>query len=195
MNKKQDKEKLRKKYLNIRKKIYENYGQKKSDEIKLNLFELKNIKKAKNIMVYISYRSEVVTDDITDELLVAEKNIYVPYCIVDEKKMKIVKISNPAQDLETGAYGILEPRKNLREEEVSPEKLDIVVVPAVAFSDDGYRVGYGGGYYDRFLGKLSSETTTIGITYDELLFDELPREEHDLPVDMIVTDKKVITCN
>ena len=162
---------------------------------KLKILDLDEINNIDDIMVYISFRSEVHTDNLINELLNKGKNILAPYCIVDERRMEIAPISNLSDDLEFGAYNIPEPKDQLKEKEFSPTQLDLVIVPAVAFSINGYRIGYGGGYYDRFLERLTADTMTIGITYDDLLFEELPQEDHDLPVDMVVTERKVVKSN
>ena len=106
--------------------------------------------------------------------------------------MEISLINNPSKDLKKGAYNIPEPIESLRNNKNSVKKVDVVIVPAVAFSTNGQRIGYGGGYYDRFLERLNKNTKKIGLTYDELLYENLPQEEHDIPVDIIVTDKQLI---
>ena len=195
MNMKNNKEKLRKNWMNKRKKVEKNSGTKKSKKIINNIISLKEIKKSKNIMVYISYRSEVATDKLINLLLNKNKRIFAPYCIKNEKRMEIVEIKDPGQDLEKGAYGIKEPAKNIRSNNENPKNLDLVIVPAVAFSKDGFRVGYGGGYYDRFLARLRNDTISIGINYEEMLFNTVPKEDHDLAVDMVITDKKILRIN
>ena len=195
MKKNSNKEKLRKKWMNKRNKIAKNEGDKKSEQIRKKVLSLKEVNESKNIMIYVSYRSEVSTDKLIISLLNNNKKIFAPYCIKDEKRMEIVEIKNPAQDLEKGAYGIKEPAKRIRNDKIDPENLDIVIVPAVAFSKNGYRIGYGGGYYDRFLERLSNKTISIGINYEEMLFNAVPKEDHDLAVDMVITDKRILRIN
>ena len=190
MKRKSKKEKLRKKYINKRKEVANIKG--KSNIITKKLLSLKELKNSKNILLYISYRSEVETEILIDQLLKKSKNVFAPYCIKEEKRMEIVKINDPTKDLKKGAYGIKEPKNSLRKEDNDINILDLVIVPAVAFSKNGYRIGYGGGYYDRFLSRLSSKTISVGINYDELLFESVPKEDHDLAVDIIVTEKKVL---
>mgnify|MGYP006288469687 FL=1 len=186
------KEELRKKYMKKRKKIANKKGESKSNKITTNLLSLDILKNPKNILLYISYRSEVDTEQLINKLLKKSKNVFAPYCIKDEKRMEIVQINDPTKDLKKGAYGIKEPKNSLRKKDNEINQLDIVIVPAVAFSKSGYRIGYGGGYYDRFLSRLSSKTISIGINYDELIFESVPKEDHDLAVDIIVTDKKIL---
>jgi len=195
MEENNNKEILRKKWMKKRKKVAKKEGDIKSKIISKKILSLKEIKELKNIMIYVSYRSEVSTNKLIISLLNKNKRIFAPYCIKDEKRMEVVEIENPDQDLEKGAYGIKEPAKRIRNNKIDPKNLDIVVVPAVAFSKSGYRVGYGGGYYDRFLERLANKTITIGINYEEMLFDTVPKEDHDLAVDMVVTDKRLLRIN
>lgn len=195
MEENNNKEILRKKWMKKRKKVAKKEGDIKSKIISKKILSLKEIKESKNIMIYVSYRSEVSTNKLIISLLNNNKRIFAPYCIKDEKRMEVVEIENPDQDLEKGAYGIKEPAKRIRNNKIDPKNLDIVVVPAVAFSKSGYRVGYGGGYYDRFLERLANKTITIGINYEEMLFDKVPKEDHDLAVDMVVTDKRLLRIN
>ncbi len=192
MTKVNKKEELRKEYMKKRKKIAKLKGKRKSYKITSNLLSLEELKNSKNILLYISYRSEVGTEKLINKLLKKSKNVFAPYCIRAEKRMEIVQINDPTKDLKKGAYGIKEPKNSLRKKESEINKLDIVIVPAVVFSKSGYRIGYGGGYYDRFLNRLSAKTISIGINYDELIFESVPKEAHDLAVDMIVTDKRVL---
>jgi len=195
MEENNNKEILRKKWMKKRKKVAKKEGDIKSKIISKKILSLKEIKESKNIMIYVSYRSEVSTNKLIISLLNNNKRIFAPYCIKDKKRMEVVEIENPDQDLEKGAYGIKEPAKRIRNNKIDPKNLDIVVVPAVAFSKSGYRVGYGGGYYDRFLERLANKTITIGINYEEMLFDTVPKEDHDLAVDMVVTDKRLLRIN
>lgn len=192
MQNKNSKEKLRKKWMKKRKNVAKENGIKKSKKITKNILSLKEISQSQNIMIYVSYRSEVDTEKLIISLLNKNKNLFAPYCVKNEKRMEIVKIKNLDKDLEKGAYGIKEPAKYLRTKNTEPGNLDVVIVPAVAFSKNGYRVGYGGGYYDRFLARLNNDTISIGVNYEEMVFNSVPKEEHDLAVDILVTDKKIL---
>ena len=185
---------LRSIFLNYRKNIDNDKVEEYSIKIKNKLLRLNEIEQALNIMVYVSYKNEVKTHWLIKRLLVEDRNVYVPYCLVEERKLKIANITNMDKDLKKDAYGILEPVEDLRVD-VSPEVLDAVIVPGTAFSRNGYRIGYGGGYYDKFLSCLPEKTISIGLTYDTLLVESLPIEKHDLPVDIIVTENDIIYCN
>lgn len=89
-------------------------------------------------------------------------------------------------DLEVGLYGILQP-KSEPSTLIPPQEIDCYLCPAFAYSDDGSRLGKGGGYYDRLLTKRKADSTLIGVAFKEQLVDELPSEDHDVKVDLVVT--------
>ena len=151
-----------------------------SDKI-LNLPEYKN---ADTVFIYISFASEVNTHSLIKKAL-SEKTVLVPYCLDDNGSMIAVKITD-LSDLKEGRFGILEP-VNTREYK---EKIDLCIVPGLAFSKEGYRMGYGKGYYDRFL--CARDTFKVGLTYDELLFDTIPFDSYDVKMNMIITPNKEI---
>ena len=195
MLKKEEKEKLRKKLIKKRSEIFAKKGNTLRKKKKNKFLNLKEVKNSCNILAYVSYKSEVKTDELINDLLQMSKNVYVPYCIKEEKRMEIVQIKDTERDLKKGAYGIREPKKSLRNNNENIKNLDLVIVPAVAFSKSGYRIGYGGGYYDRFLNRLDEKVVSVGINFDELILEELPKEDHDLAVDIVLSEKKVNNNN
>ncbi len=101
------------------------------------------------------------------------------------------KFVNSLDDLSLGAYGILEPREDAESYIPSPYKHDVCLVPAVCFDKKGFRIGYGKGFYDRFLSNFGG--TAVGLTMSSLLCDTLPRGKYDKAVNIIITEKGVIT--
>lgn len=144
-------------------------------------------------MVYIDFRNEVETNLIIDDLLTQNKEVCIPISVPKTKEMILSKIINPQKELIKGTYGILEPKEEYIRK-VDPDTLDLIIVPGVAFDKDGYRIGYGGGYYDRFLDKLSKATPSIGIAFDLQILHKVPKDFFDHPVDFIVTEKEIILC-
>jgi 5-formyltetrahydrofolate cyclo-ligase len=94
-------------------------------------------------------------------------------------------------ELVPGRYDILEPDRQICRL-CAPRDADAVLVPALAFDRDGYRLGFGGGYYDRLLSRLDPHNLTIGLTFHHALLDLLPREAHDQPVRVVCTDRETI---
>lgn len=143
------------------------------------LIREKSFLSAKVIFCYVSYGAEVGTRLLIKEILRLGKTLVVPKCIDDRGHMIGVEIKSEA-DLVCGMYGIPEPEG----EEFEREKIDLAIVPGVAFDKEGYRLGYGKGYYDRFLKGIGA--VTIGICHKELLFERLPRGEYDIPVGKVI---------
>ena len=146
-------------------------------------------KEANHIMVYVSFGSEINTHDFIKESLKKGKRISVPVTFPDSKEIKPSELLD-FDELEIGFYNILTPKdESIRF--IDPNEIDLIIVPGVAFDRKGYRIGYGGGYYDRFLSSYP-DIIKLSIAYDLQLIDEVPRKDHDIPVDFIITEKEVI---
>lgn len=166
----------------------ENETKRLSDEaIAKKLIALPEYVNANCIFVYIGVGDEVLTDEITENLFAEKKRVCVPFCH-GKGIMDAVEISSK-EELVPGKYNIPEPRDRTRI--VTPKELELVIVPGVAFGEDGSRLGRGGGYYDRFL-KNAANAKKIALCREINLEKTVPREEHDEFVDIIVTDKRVI---
>jgi 5-formyltetrahydrofolate cyclo-ligase len=141
---------------------------------------------AKNILIYMPIYGEV---DITPLFLKFTKNkkFYLPRVISQSKSLDIHEI-NTLNDLEEGSFNIPEPQKH--HNCIDPSKLDLVLMPGVAFALNGHRVGYGHGYFDKMLKK--TKCPKIGIAYDFQIVQSIRGELHDVPVDMIITEKRII---
>ena len=139
----------------------------------------KEFRNAKTVFCYVSYNGEVETLNLIREIL-KSKTLTVPYCIDDNGNMIAVNIHS-ADDLVKGHYGIPEPKNPV---EFPKEEIDFVIVPGVAFSKDGYRLGYGKGYYDRFLADISPYK--LGVVKKELLLEKLPHNEYDIKMDDVL---------
>ena len=160
---------------------------KKSNEIIKNLKELPEFKEAKNIACYISFNNEVYTHGLIKEY-VDKKKIFIPVVDRERKEILLSHLKN-WQELSSGAYGILEPRREyLRIGRY--EDIELVIVPGIAFDEKGNRIGYGEGYFDRLLKRMDAKK--IGIAYDFQILKEIPNEEHDVKMDVIVSEKRVL---
>ena len=171
----------------------------KNDHISLskNIFnrlkETEYYKNANNIFVFISFGSELDTHEFIKEAIEEGKNILVPITIHKSREM-IPSLLKDFNELEPGYFNILGPKKEF-ERHVDPQEIDLVVVPGAVFDNRGYRVGYGGGFYDRFLStKVRKEVPKIAVGFDFQVIDKVPTEEFDFPVDFIITDKRIIDC-
>ncbi len=146
---------------------------------------------ARTVLVYVDVRDEVRTRHFLPEALTHGKRIVVPYCVAGELELFHLERMD---ELETGTYGILEPREGLR---VLPEKridvagVDLIMVPGVAFDRGGARTGHGKGYYDKLLERARAETPLVALAFECQLFPEIPMMPHDVFMDKVVTEEAV----
>ncbi len=147
---------------------------------------------AKTVMVYIDVRTEVKTRQHLPKLLEGDKRIVVPYCVDGELELFLLESMD---ELEIGMYKILEPKVELREvpaKKVDVEELDLVMVPGVAFDARGARMGHGMGYYDKLLEHARPDAPLIALAFECQLFSEIPTDAHDVYMDKIITEERVI---
>jgi 5-formyltetrahydrofolate cyclo-ligase len=163
-----------------------------SNKIQNTLYEMDEYKNAKRIMCFVSNGSEVDTHPLIDRAILDGKSIVVPITVSKTKELLVSDLFS-LEELEVGFYNIEVPKEEFLRL-VNPGTIDLVLVPGVALAKDGYRVGYGGGYYDRFLAKLDSSVPKIALGFDLQVVDKVPTEHFDIPVDLIVTEKGIINC-
>ncbi len=149
--------------------------------------------RAHTVMLYVSFGSEVETWDLITAALAGGKQVTVPKVIKSEGALVPSLVKDPAKDLAPGAYGILEPRYDALRP-VRPSSLDLILVPGVAFDAGGRRIGYGGGYYDRFLPTVAATAVCVAAAYEAQVFPALPQDAFDHRVDYVVTEKRIIDC-
>ena len=175
---------LRKSVLSFRISLDKNDVLSMSDDIFRQFLSIEKIQTSSRFMLYVDFRNEVATREIISTLLDLDKEVYLPVTLKNDKKL-IPKRIFSLDDLVSGAYGILEP--NVDAPIIDPSLLDVVVVPGSVFDKKGYRTGYGGGYYDRFL--ENTDAIRVGVCFDFQLVDDVFPEEHDKRMDFIITEK------
>ncbi len=173
------KNELRKKLASIRHNIPEK--REKSIRILNNLVSLPVYISSRSVMVYISFGDEVDTRIFIEKMLKDGKILSAPLCTGDGI-MEARQFSS-FSDLEEGKFGILAPKGK------SIACPDLILVPGLGFSRNFFRIGYGGGYYDRFL--KDKRSTSCGIFFDEQFVDFVP-DSHDVALDYIITEKKIL---
>ena len=184
---------LRKEILTKRSLLTQENIQEYSNKIQNTLYEMDEYKNAKRIMCFVSNGSEVDTHPLIDRAILDGKSIVVPITVSKTKELLVSDLFS-LSELEVGFYNIEVPKKEFLRL-VDPRTIDLVLVPGVALAKDGYRVGYGGGYYDRFLAKLDSSIPKIALGFDLQVVDEVPTEHFDISVDLILTEKGIIDCS
>lgn len=172
------KSEIRKKYIEIRKNIKNK--EEKSEKIINTLLSSEFYKKATDVFVYVSTDDEVDTLTLIEKMLKDKKTLYAPKCT--EKGFMEARKFERLSDLSLDKFGILAPSG-----EVS-NHIDLIIVPGVAFNENLHRIGYGGGYYDRFLND--TDNVTCGLFFEEQRA-EFSAESHDMPLDYIITDTKI----
>lgn len=187
------KKEIRKKILEIKDTLTPEIVKDKSTNIFHQLNKTEFYTKASNVMIYVSFGSEVMTRPIIDDMLNNGKRVFIPVTVPKTKALIVSELKNYDDDLVVGHFGVLEPKEDTLRP-VEPNILDLVIVPGVAFDRRGYRIGYGGGYYDRFLPRLPDKATTVSLAFDMQLIDHIPTSQYDIPVEYIITEKQFIKC-
>jgi len=155
--------------------------------IKAQLESLSLFQDARIVYLYISIGSEVDTRGIIESLLACGKTVCAPRCSSDG--VMHAHVLSSLDELQGGVMGI--PAPPAGSAVVEPDAIDLIIVPCIACDTSGYRLGYGGGYYDRYL-ACASQVSSLALCRETQLLERLPREEHDIPVDFVITDKRVL---
>lgn len=185
------KSELRKRLMHMRSAIPYKQILEKSRRITAKLQHLDEYEIATVVMFYVSYDNEVYTHKLIKEVLKTKtKEVIVPLTDVMNRKLLPVKIESWSE-LSPGAYNILEPKN--KQNVVGVDTIDLVLLPGIAFDERGNRIGHGAGYYDRLL-RDSLHAKRVGLAFDFQIVDAIPVEKHDVAVDKIVTEKRVIDC-
>ena len=147
------------------------------------------------VLAYVGFGSELRTEAFLRRVLGDGKVLLLPRVNREERRLVLYEVKDPAQELEAGTWGIREPKPDLCRR-VEPAAIDFALVPGVAFDRRGARLGYGGGYYDRLLaGCTGSRPFLVAAAFELQVVDEVPLEEHDVRVDLIVTEGDSYTAN
>ncbi|MFH1095658.1 MAG: 5-formyltetrahydrofolate cyclo-ligase [Candidatus Micrarchaeota archaeon] len=147
-------------------------------------------KEARVVLSYASVRTEVSTELINREIMREKKTLCLPMTRQEEGVME----AGGARDLDglvKSAFGTLEPDPK-DAEVIEAGKIDFVLVPGLAFDKKGRRLGYGMGYYDKFLKKVRADCAKVGLAYEGQMLKEIVPEAHDVPMDYVVTEKRAL---
>ena len=178
---------LRKKIADEISSLPEDYITASDMELSRMVISLKEFIDARNIMIYCSVKREPTTLEIAKTALAMGKTTAFPLCY--RGGIMHAHAVSSLGELRPAVLGIPAPPDSAPL--ISPEELDLIIVPALTYDKDGYRLGYGGGYYDRYLPGLSA--CTVGLARQRLMRTELPREPHDVAVKCIVTEDSIRT--
>lgn len=183
----EDKEAIRTRIINLRNNFSCEEVINKSKKITAEIFKLPEFEEAEVLLLYADYKNEVMTRDIFDMAIIKKKKVYFPKCVGNGLNFyQVVSIG----ELSKGAFNILEPSNKAKQYKYEDKTGCLAIIPGVAFDVEGNRLGFGKGFYDRFL-KEKPFITKVGICYNEQLEEKLPSNEYDIKMDKIVTENIV----
>lgn len=182
-----DKKELRKNLLEKRKNIPQDKKAIYDKEISEKIINSDYFKNAEQVLIFASTDDEFDTRCIIERCRTQHKRVFYPLCLDSDGNMEFLKVDSVG-DLELGRWGILEPKKTCKK--YKPKENDLVIVPALAVDKSKNRIGYGKGYYDRFLKDFNG--VSICPCYSILCTEHLPADEYDIKVSYVVTDEEVL---
>ena len=188
---KEDREALRQKILGARDGLSDKVRQAKSISVMQNFWTLMGMQQWSTLFIYVNFRSEVETLELIKKCINRDIRVAVPLVEASAVRMIPLLIKDPEQDLVPGYYNIPEPdpKKSLR---LEPGEIDAAVIPGSVFDIHGGRLGYGGGYYDRFLLNDAPQAKRIGLAFELQVVDKVPLEPHDQPLDILITEERIV---
>ncbi|KAF0825649.1 5-formyltetrahydrofolate cyclo-ligase [Cytobacillus firmus] len=182
-----DKKVLRKQMQDRMKELNKPEYEQLSYQIACSLYSTPLWSQAKTIGITVSKAPEADTWQIIRKAWDEGKRVVVPKCIPQSKQMEFREL-NSFMDLESVFYGLWEPNPE-KTDEIRSEEIDTLIVPGLAYMKNGFRLGFGGGYYDRFLEHYKGRT--VSLAFEMQVITRFPLENHDKPVEMIITDQQV----
>ena len=159
--------------------------------VESRLFAFANFLESKIALLYLSGNLEVQTDSIIQKAHSYNKIVVLPAFDPENYKMKLMKVDAFGKELIPGPRGVLEPDDS-KCKVVPMDRIDIAIIPGLAFDEKGGRIGMGTGYYDRLVPRLDITTRKVALTFEEQIIPQVPMESHDKHVDIIITDKRII---
>ncbi|MDE6750582.1 MAG: 5-formyltetrahydrofolate cyclo-ligase [Lachnospiraceae bacterium] len=207
----EEKRNIRRRILSFRNEMPLKLREEKSNIIIRTLYEMERYKKAEIILTYADYQSEVITTPLISRALTENKQVFTPrVCSVYGEEMKSEKMEfyriSDIEDLEEGYKGIREPvygedfMEKIVSYKASGKKASgdaasvLMLIPGVVFDKDGHRIGYGKGFYDRYLKRMTEagiNAYKIALCYECQMLSEVPHENHDISVDMVITENGI----
>lgn len=184
---------LKKQKLQLRDKLSVELQQQYSRRISEQVLKMDLFQQASTVFIYVDFRSEVKTSNLIQKMQSIGKKVLVPVTLLKERDLLPIQISNMERDLAPGYASILEPVEEIRTTNyVSPETIDLIFLPGSVFDEQGGRMGYGGGFYDRFVSEKAPQAHRIGLCYELQMMEKAPLQDHDEYMDVIITEQRII---
>lgn len=178
---------LRKKLKHNRAQLSEDYRIESNEKILRNILQLPEYQHAKTIFCYVGTTEEIDTSPLIQHALSSGKSVAVPKCI-GRGIMEAYQIYS-LEELRSGYNGILEPDEQCSNI-VTPDEIELVIVPCLSANRKGQRIGYGGGYYDRYLER--TEACRVLLCREKLMYEDIPIEEHDKAMNFVISEEQII---
>jgi 5-formyltetrahydrofolate cyclo-ligase len=192
-----DKVFIRRDVLSRRDSMSEEIRKDKDREIKERLLALSEFKASHKILLYASFRSEVDTFKLLQYCIANGKITMLPRVDKQNNELELYEIKDTGE-LVKGYFGIPEPNVS-EDRRMNVEHMDLIIVPGVAFDEQCNRLGYGKGFYDKLLTRVKGQGSKvkglIALAYEEQIVESIPSELHDIKMDKIITDKRIIECH
>ena len=183
----ESKSKIRKRVLNVRNNMSKEDVKKNSNAIMDKITGLDIYKQSKVVFIYMDFKNEVMTSNLIKRMLSEKKRVAIPYTDSINTVLIPSEITKES-DLKQNSFGYFEPKSILP---VNIEEIDLVIVPGVVFDKNLNRIGFGKGYYDKILNRLKPSAKKIALAHDFQVLEDIPAEEHDVKMDMIITEKNI----
>jgi 5-formyltetrahydrofolate cyclo-ligase len=184
------KDRMRKELMELRRQVPQEYSDAAAQSVWKTLQALPAYLAAKNVSAMASFKGEIEAFPILDGTLKAGKRLFRPRVSEDRSGITFHEVTD-LKDLVPGTFGILEPPPG---KPLPPEKLDLVLMPGLAFSPRGQRLGFGAGYYDQVIPRLREGALAVGLCFSFQVLDPVPCAPHDVPVHALLTEKGFTTC-
>jgi 5-formyltetrahydrofolate cyclo-ligase len=186
-----ERQRLRKQILGARDLMSASERHEKSGSAVQNFWSLPQMKHWSTLFIYVNFRSELETLELIQLCLSKGKRVVVPLVDASAVSMIPLQIKDPEKDLVPGYYGIPEPdpQKSLR---IAAREIDAAIIPGSVFDINGGRLGYGGGYYDRFLVNDAPQAKRVGFAFEMQVIENVPVQPHDQPLDILITEKRIV---
>jgi 5-formyltetrahydrofolate cyclo-ligase len=165
-----------------------------SGRIIQSLVSLPIFQEKRFFFIYCHFRSEVETTILVNSCWAHGKTVSVPLSQPEHSRMLAIILTETRHDLAPGYKGIPEPLPPWEQGRImSPTSIDVAIIPGAVFDRCGHRLGYGGGFYDRFLSQAAPQATRIGFAFSCQVVAQLPSLSHDVPMDLVITEQEVLT--
>lgn len=157
------------------------------------IVKMEQFQSADTIFMYVSFRSEVQTIPLIKYILKCGKKLVLPVTLLEKKDLLPVVITDPERELAPGYCSIPEPMESIRKKQsLAPDTIDLIFLPGSVFDERGGRMGYGGGFYDRFVSQRAPQALRIGLAHEVQMVQEAPLQCHDELLDYIVTEERLV---